>query len=531
MDRFVIVGGGAAGVAAAETLRRSGYVGPLTMLCGEPELPYDRPPLSKQVLTGTWDNERTRLREAGHYARLGIRLVHGQADSLDLDLGRGSVGLADGCTLRFDGLIIATGVRPRRLPAGHELAGVHVLRGHPDVAALRAAFGAARRVVIVGAGFLGLEVAAAARALGLDVTVVDPLAEPMIRQVGPLIGAAVARLHRSRGVDLRLGTGVSALLADAGGGTVTGVALTDGTTIAAGCVLVAIGAVPATDWLVTSGLAVGDGVECDQYCRAAPGVYAAGDVASWINPRYHRRMRVEHRTNATEQGAAAALNLLKGDVSPYAPVPYFWTDQYDVKIQVHGYLPDGCEAAIEEGSVDDGTFVALYRADGVLTAVLGWNAPARILAYRKLLLLSGRSRTRRSNRGSRPTALATTSTSFSCSSSAASRAASTAFRSRVSSAPSAALSASALPRSAGTLASAAACRAITALTHLPSAWPKRSNASRTCRSPYISRRARARCHSGPAATGSGTTALPSPMSLIVSARLLRHASAWLSTNS
>jgi 3-phenylpropionate/trans-cinnamate dioxygenase ferredoxin reductase subunit len=411
MDNIVIVGGGAASVAAAETLRQSGHAGSLTMLCGEPELPYDRPPLSKQVLTGTWENERTRLREASHYADLGIRLVQGQAVALDA-VGR-PVGLADGYTLPFDGLIIATGAWPRRLPAGHGLDGVHVLRGHPDVAALRAAFAVSRRVLIVGAGFLGMEVAAAARGLGLDVTVVDPLAQPMIRQVGPLVGAAVARLHRAHGVDLHTGTGVTELLSDRDGpggrvtggkvtggrvtggrvtggrvtgGRVTGAVLSDGSAIAADCVLVAIGAVPATGWLATSGLAVGDGVECDQYCRAAPGIYAAGDVASWVNPRYRRRMRVEHRMNATEQGAAAALNLIKGDVEPFAPLPYFWTDQYDVKIQVHGHLPDGCEAAIEEGSVDGGKFVALYRAGGQLSAVLGWNAPARVPAYRKLLL-------------------------------------------------------------------------------------------------------------------------------------------------
>lgn len=382
MDSIIVVGGGAAGVAAAETLRQDGYAGSLTMLCGEPELPYDRPPLSKQVLTGAWDRDRTRLREAAHYTGLGIRLVHGQADALDTS-GR-TVRLADGHALPYDGLVIATGARPRRLPAGHDLDGVHVLRGHPDVAALRTAFDAAQRVVIVGAGFLGMEVAAAARGLGLDVTVVDPLAQPMIRQVGPMVGACVARLHREHGVDLRTEVGVSQLRGEAG--RVAGVALTDGQVLAADCVLVAIGAVPATDWLATSGLTVGDGVECDQYCRAAPGIYAAGDVASWVNPRYKRRMRVEHRMNATEQGTAAARNLLRGDTEPFAPLPYFWTDQYNVKIQVHGYLPDGCQAAIEEGSPDDGKFVALYRKDRVLTAVLGWNAPARVPAYRKLLL-------------------------------------------------------------------------------------------------------------------------------------------------
>ncbi len=397
-EKIVIVGGGAAGVAAAETLRQDGYTGPLTMLCGEPDLPYDRPPLSKQVLTGAWESDRTRLREAAHYAGLGIRLVHGRADALDT--GGRTVRLAGGGILPFDGLVIATGVQPRRLPAGHDLAGVHVLRGHPDVAALRAAFldlsggarggrpprsgGASKRVVIVGAGFLGMEVAAAARGLGLDVTVVDPLAQPMIRQIGPLIGSCVARLHREHGVDLRTDVGVTELRGE--NGRIAGVALTDGQVLAADCVLVAIGAVPATDWLATSGLTIGDGVECDEYCRAAPGIYAAGDVASWVNPRYKRRMRVEHRMNATEQGTAAARNLLRGDTEPFAPLPYFWTDQYKVKIQVHGYLPEGCQAAIEEGSVDDGKFVALYRKDGVLTAVLGWNAAGRLPGYRKLLL-------------------------------------------------------------------------------------------------------------------------------------------------
>lgn len=382
MESIVVVGGGAAGVAAAESLRRDGYSGSLILLGDEPALPYDRPPLSKQVLTGAWGHERTRLHEREHYADLGIRLVYARA--CGLDAGRRVIDLDDGRRPAFDGLIIATGVQPRRLPAGHHLAGVHVLRGHPDVAGLRAAFESGRQVVIVGAGFLGMEVAAAARAMDVDVTVVDPLAQPMIRQVGPEIGAAIARLHRDHGVQLRTGVGVSELTG--AGGRVTAVALDDGSTLPAGCVLVAIGAVPATGWLRTSGIPLGDGVECDEYCRAAPGIYAAGDVASWFNPRYRRRMRLEHRMNATEQGAAAAHNLLHGDVQPFSPLPYFWTDQYDVKIQAHGVLPAGCAVSIEEGSPGDGRFVALYRKDGRLAGVLGWNAPARVLPYRKLLL-------------------------------------------------------------------------------------------------------------------------------------------------
>jgi NADPH-dependent 2,4-dienoyl-CoA reductase/sulfur reductase-like enzyme len=261
---------------------------------------------------------------------------------------------------------------------------VHVLRSHPDVTELRAALRSGRRIVIVGAGFLGMEVAAAARGMDLDVTVVDPLAQPMLRQVGPEVGAAIAKLHRDHGVDLRTGAGVSELVGE--DGRVTGVVLTDGTAVPADCVLVAIGAVPATEWLRASGLPVGDGIECDEFCRAAPAIYAAGDVASWINPRFGYRMRLEHRMNASEQGAAAARNLLRGDPEPFSPLPYFWTDQYDVKIQAHGVFPDGCEAAPEEGAFGDDRFVALYRTGGRITGVLGWNAPTRVLRYRKLML-------------------------------------------------------------------------------------------------------------------------------------------------
>jgi NADPH-dependent 2,4-dienoyl-CoA reductase/sulfur reductase-like enzyme len=386
LDSIVVVGGGAAGVAAAEALRAEGFTGSLTLVCGEPGLPYDRPPLSKQVLTGAWDADRTRLREAAHYVDQGIRLVHGQASSLSL--AERTVALADGHQLSYDGLVLATGARPRLLPDGHGLDGVHVLRGLAEVSALKTAFSRGGRVVIVGAGFLGMEVAAAARGLGLDVTVVDPLPEPMIRQVGPLVGAAVAALHREQGVVVRTGTGVTALAG--GGGSVTGVALDDGTSLPADCVLVAIGAVPATGWLSGSGLSLADGIDCDQHLKAAPGVYAAGDVASWISPRYQRRVRVEHRMNATEMGTTAARNLLReaagGDLIPFDPVPYFWSDQYKVKLQVHGDLTPSCSATIADGAIGDGKFVALFHRDGVPSAVLGWNAAARMPAYRKQLL-------------------------------------------------------------------------------------------------------------------------------------------------
>jgi 3-phenylpropionate/trans-cinnamate dioxygenase ferredoxin reductase component len=430
LDKIVVVGGGAAGVAAAEALRAEGHDGSLTLVCGEPHLPYDRPPLSKQVLTGAWDADRTRFRDGDHYAAAGITVVHGTAVSLSVAdrtvsllggpvlgsflggpvlgsfLGGPVLGsFLGGPVLGYDGLIITTGVRPRVLGSGHDLRGVHVLRGLADTAALRAAFDRGPRVVIVGAGFLGMEVAAAARSLGLEVTVVDPLPQPMVRQVGPLVGSVVADLHRAQGVVVRTGVGVSEVVGL--DGAVTGVRLDDGSVLPADCVLVAIGAVPSTEWLASSGLALGDGVECDEYLRAADGIYAAGDVASWVSPRYGRRVRVEHRMNATEMGTVAARNLLaaasasaaaaaaasdaasaaaSGGATQFDPVPYFWSDQYTVKIQVHGDLTASDTVTLEEGSVADGKFVALFHRDGVPTAVLGWNAPARMPVYRKQLL-------------------------------------------------------------------------------------------------------------------------------------------------
>lgn len=381
LDSIVVVGAGAAGVAAAESLRREGYRGSLVLLGEEPMLPYDRPPLSKQVLAGTWDLERTFLRSEKHYADLDVRLLQTRACGLDSE--RRLVHVENGPSLDFDGLIIATGVRPRLLFEGAHAPGVHVLRDHADVVALRAAIQAGRRIVIVGAGFLGMEVAATARGMGRDVTVVDPLDQPMIRQVGQEIGTTIAALHRDHGVDLRMGVSVKEMLSE--GDRVTAVALSDGTVVPADCVLLAVGAVPAVEWLRTSGLSLGDGIECDQYCRAAPGIYAAGDVASWINPHYQRRMRLEHRTNATEQANAAAHNLLHGDAKAFSPVPYFWTDQYDVKIQVHGIIPENSDVTVEEGSLDDGRFLALYRTNGQIIGALGWNAPRRVLAYRKIL--------------------------------------------------------------------------------------------------------------------------------------------------
>ncbi|MDX6260425.1 MAG: hypothetical protein QOH84_2113, partial [Kribbellaceae bacterium] len=234
----------------------------------------------------------------------------------------------------------------------------------------------------VGAGFLGAEVAAVARELGLAVTMIDPLPAPMIRQFGAEMGALLAQLHHEHGVDVRCGTGVTALTGD--GGRVAGVDLADGSHVPADLVLVAVGATPATGWLASSGLVIGDGVECDRYCVAAPGVVAAGDVASWDHLGVGRR-RLEHRMNATEQATAAAKNLL-GQQIPFEPVSYFWTDQYDVKIQVYGRSGEDLDFRIVAGDPADGRFAALYGDGDRVTGALAWNLPRQARVLRQHVL-------------------------------------------------------------------------------------------------------------------------------------------------
>ncbi|WP_269857558.1 NAD(P)/FAD-dependent oxidoreductase [Streptomyces sp. RPT161] len=380
MKRIVIVGASAAGLTAAETLRRRGYDGDLTLIGEDPHPPYDRPPLSKQVLTGTWESERATLRTAQQLRKLQADFRLGQAATA-LDVADRHIHMGGRESMGFDGLIIATGVVPRRLPDS-DLAGVHMLRTLDDALALRAALLAGPRVVVVGAGFLGTEVAAAARALGLDVTLVEPEPVPVRRPFGDRVGALVAELHRAHGTRLRCGVPVRQLR-DADG-RVTGVELGDGTTLPADVVVLAVGSTPATGWLTTSGLRLGNGVVCDALCQAAPGIYAAGDIASWHNPHFNTRMRLEHRMNAAEQAIAAVGNLL-GDAVPFAPVPYFWTDQYDTKIQAYGVFPPGAELRIVHGDPSNGHFAAAYGHEGVVVGVLGWNTPREVRMLRRLV--------------------------------------------------------------------------------------------------------------------------------------------------
>ncbi|MEV4581391.1 FAD-dependent oxidoreductase [Nonomuraea jabiensis] len=369
MTDVLIVGASAGGLAVAEALRRKGHQGGLTVLGAEPHPPYDRPPLSKQVLAGTWESERAHLRAGTELDKLGATFILGDP-AVRLDPEAREVSAASGRTLRARAVVLATGLTPSRLPGQDGLAGVHVLRTLDDALALRAHLLEGPRLVVVGEGVLGAEVAATARGLGLDVTLVGLGRAVLADQLGDPAAALLTRKHAEHGVRLRLGVAVEGLASE--GGRVTGVRLASGELLPADAVVVAIGSRPATGWLGDSGLALRDGVECDSRCRAGDGVYAVGDVASWQHEGLGRRLRLENRTNAVEQAQVVAANILGEDLA-YAPVPYFWTDQYDVKLQVHGLPTPEAEVSVVEGDPEQNRFVALYRLDGVVTAVLGWN--------------------------------------------------------------------------------------------------------------------------------------------------------------
>lgn len=315
MQHVVIVGASLAGLNAAETLRAEAYAGRITMIGDEPQDPYDRPPLSKQMLTGEWDDDRLPLRSPGELADLNLDLQTGRR-AVGLDAGGRALRLDRDESLEFDGLIIATGARAISLPVGSELDGVHTLRTKTDALRIRSELEKGQRVAVIGAGFIGAEVASSARARGLDVTMIEALSAPMLGPLGEELAEWARMLHHDAGVQMRFDARVADLLGD---GCVETVLLEDGSRIEADTVVVGIGVRPNVEWLADSGLTIGDGVICDQYCRAAPMIYAAGDVARWPNGlfahfRYsnpQRTMRIEHWTNAVEQGMAAAQNLLR----------------------------------------------------------------------------------------------------------------------------------------------------------------------------------------------------------------------------
>lgn len=383
--RIVIVGASLAGFRAAEELRALGHDGAIALVGDEPHRPYERPPLSKQVLAGKQPPEATALAvSSGTIDDLSLDW-HLGTTATGLDLAARTVLLGGGGRLPFDGLVIATGASPRRLPGTDHLAGVHTLRTLDDCLAIRHILDSApRRVAVVGAGFIGAEVAATCRGLGVEVSLVEALPVPLERGLGAQMGAVMADLHRDHGVDVRLGVGV--VLID-GGDRVERVRLTDGTVLDVDLVVIGIGVSPNTDWLDGSGLKIDNGVVCDETCLAAPGVVAAGDVARWPNQRFDEVMRVEHWDNAIEMGAHAARTLLATPktAQPYAPVPWFWSDQYDRKVQLAGRAGADDDVEVVSGSIDARRFVAFYGRGGRVVGVLGMNQPAQVMKWRSLL--------------------------------------------------------------------------------------------------------------------------------------------------
>ncbi len=383
MKSVTIVGASLAGMRAAETLRREGFDGAITVVGDETDAPYDRPPLSKQVLAGDWEPQRTALYAKGDLDDLQLTWRLG-ARAVGFEVASRTVTLAGGERLAADGVVIATGARTRTLPGTEDLAGVHTLRTLADSLAIRSEFDAApRRVVVVGAGFIGAEVAATARGRGLDVTMVETANTPLERVLGAEMGRVCAEVHVDCGVDLRLGVGVESIT---GTDRVEQVVLTDGARLDADVVIVGVGVIPNTEWLEGSGLEIDDGVVCDPTCSAAPGVVAAGDVARWPNRLFGQSMRVEHWDNAVEQGMAAARRLLAGDAAePFAPVPWFWSDQYDRKIQLAGRSGPDDEVVVVAGSPAERRFAAIYGRAGRIVAVLGFNRPRHVMQYRRLI--------------------------------------------------------------------------------------------------------------------------------------------------
>jgi 3-phenylpropionate/trans-cinnamate dioxygenase ferredoxin reductase subunit len=385
----VIVGASLAGLRAAEEVRHEGHRGPVIIVGEEIHAPYDRPPLSKQLLSGKWDVERIHHHAPDVLDTLGLEFRLGRRATA-LDTSARTVTCDDGTELPYDGLVVATGAATRHLPGTDGMAHVWELRTLDDCLGIRAdlaASGDRPRLVVIGAGFIGSEVAATCQGIGARVTVLESYHTPLARVLGDRMGQVCADLHRANGMDLRCSVTIDHLESDPGGPDPVTVVLDDGTRLAADVVVVGIGVVPSTGWLDGSGLTVDNGVRCDGSLLAADRVVAAGDVANWVRPSTGLPTRVEHWTNAAEGGPAAARNLLAGTdgATPYDPVPFFWSDQYATKIQMLGLPDPEDEVVVVSGSGEEGKMIALYRSGGRLGAVLTFSQPAKLMGYRPLL--------------------------------------------------------------------------------------------------------------------------------------------------
>ncbi|MCV7177070.1 NAD(P)/FAD-dependent oxidoreductase [Mycolicibacterium sphagni] len=389
IDTVVVVGSSVAGVRTARALRTEGYAGGLVLVGQEAELPYDKPPLSKQYLSGAFDDERITLLTADEARAADIELRLGAA-ATGINTGERLVRLADGTQLAYDALVIATGADARPSPWAAR-SGVHVVRTRQHSSQLAAALATPGPIVVVGGGFIGAEVAATARAAGHTVTVIDPNPAPMSRAVGEELGALLAGIHRRHGVDTRFGHSVRSVVGTSGALDVT---LDCGEVLAAATVVVGIGAVPADGWLAGSGVVVDDGVVCDEFCRAVghSNIFAAGDVARWLHLGHGERIRVEHWTNAAEQAACVAHNLTRpDDLRAYRPTEYVWSDQYGWKIQIAGHPNRGVlHRLIGDFDVDEPRVAALFCDDRqTLCGVVTVNWPRALVTCRQLVASGG----------------------------------------------------------------------------------------------------------------------------------------------
>ncbi|MFY9918874.1 MAG: FAD-dependent oxidoreductase [Mycobacterium sp.] len=382
MKSIAVVGASLAGLSAARALRAQGFDGDLTVIGGEARRPYDRPPLSKEFLAGDVGEDALALEadddDLNAQWLLGVHATR-------LDAAAGAVHVDDGTTVRADGIVVATGARARTWPASARLAGVHVLRTVDDAIALRRELRPGARLVVIGAGFIGGEVASTAAKMGLDVTVVEAAPAPLAGPLGVRLGAAVARLHTEHGTRLLCGAPVADLT---GRDRVTGVQLADGRRLAADVVLVGIGAIPNVEWLRDSPLELSNGVVCDEGgATSMPNVVAVGDCAAWHEPCVGCPQRVEHWTGALERPAIAVATLLAGGRHNGVPAkpPYFWSDQYGRRIQFAGIAAPGDQISLEVGTLHDASFLAVYRRGGEPVAVLGVDQPRLFTRLRRQL--------------------------------------------------------------------------------------------------------------------------------------------------